>query len=168
MSTLYAQPYDIAATGFYFETAEQYTECSAKAVREYGQRVEEFEIQFIDGEALDAALFDALNPHQGNIAHYIQCENEWIETDKRNLIIAVGECGYSYDLGSSDPDAFDIDIYETDSLRELAKQFADEGLFGHIPDHLANYIDFEAIARDLSFDYVETTIAGDRLIFRSG
>lgn len=53
-------------------------------------------------------------------------------------------------------------------MRELAEQFVDEGLFGDIPERLAGYIDYDAIARDLAMDYAETTIAGEWLIYRCG
>lgn len=42
----------------------------------------------------------------------------------------------------------------------------DEGLFGEIPDHLAHYIDYDAITRDLAMDHTETEIGGERLIYR--
>ena len=57
---LHAQPYDLAAAGFYFKAAEEYAEKSAALRNDYGDPVEEFEIQFIDGEAIDAALAKAV------------------------------------------------------------------------------------------------------------
>jgi len=54
MTTFYAQPYDISAIGFYFESYEDYQEKVKKAINTYGQVVEEFEIQFIDGEEIDS------------------------------------------------------------------------------------------------------------------
>lgn len=42
---------------------------------------------------------------------------------------------------------------EFSSYNELAEHFVDEGLFGEIPDTIINYIDYEAIGRDLSFEY---------------
>ena len=57
MTTLHAQPYDISANGFFFETTEEYNEKASKLVNSYGQPVEEFELQFIDGESIDADLF---------------------------------------------------------------------------------------------------------------
>tara|TARA_R110002167_G_scaffold30531_6_gene101054 strand:+ start:58 stop:564 length:507 start_codon:yes stop_codon:yes gene_type:complete len=168
MSTFHAQPYDITASGFYFESAEEYAECAAKARNDYGQPVEEFEIQFIDGEAIDAALAQALQVHQGNVAYFFEREAEWDEHQKRVAIIATSECSYALDLECCDPDSFDVDIYEMDTMRELAEEFVDEGLFGEIPEHLANYIDYDAIARDLAMDYGQTCIAGTRLIYRCG
>ncbi|MEL6479336.1 MAG: hypothetical protein AAFR17_18565 [Pseudomonadota bacterium] len=54
-----------------------------------------------------------------------------------------------------------------ESLRELAEHFVDEELFGEIPEHLASYLDLDAIARDLGVDYAETEITGTRLIYRA-
>ena len=168
MSTFYAQPYDISANGFFFESAEEWAELSAKAINCHGFPVEEFEIQFIDGERIDAALAEALDVHQGNVADFFEREVEWDEHQKRVTIIATSECGYALDLECCDPDSFDVDIYELDTMRALAEQFVDDGLFGDIPEHLANYIDFDAIARDLAMDYGQTCIAGTLLIYRCG
>lgn len=43
-----------------------------------------------------------------------------------------------------------------DSFSELAEMFVNKGCYGTIPEHLQNYIDYEAIGRDLSFDYTQT------------
>ena len=166
MTELHAQPYDISAQGFYFRTAAEYQEKAAKARNDFGFPVEEFEIQFIDGESIDAALFEALRVDQCTFPHFLEACDAWDDHQKRKVILAVGECGYSFDLKAGDPDDLDVDIYELDSLRELALQFVDDGLFGEIPKHLQNYLDYDAMARDLGMDYSETTIAGTRLIYR--
>ena len=158
---LFAQPYDISAVGFYFRTESEYAEKASKLRNSYGSPVEEFELQFID-----AKLFEALGVNQCNVAQFLDVCDEWNDDQKRKAIIAVGECGYSFDLTSGDPDDFDIDLYEIDSLRELAEQFVDEGLFGDIPDPIRNYLDYDAIARDLGMDYRETRIAGTNLVYR--
>jgi len=165
MTTLYAQPYDITASGFYFQTAEQYDERAAKARNDYGQIVEEFEIQFIDGEDIDTVLAKAWELNQANFAAYLEAVDEWDDDRKRRYIIAVGECGYAHDDVADDPDSVDLDIYQTESLRELAEQFVDEGFYGGIPEALHFYIDYDAIARDLGTDFSETEIAGDRLVY---
>ncbi|MEM7677008.1 MAG: antirestriction protein ArdA [Myxococcota bacterium] len=87
---------------------------------------------------------------------------------KRTVILAVGDCGYVFDWQSGCPEDFDLDIYEMDSLRELAEHFVEEGLFGEIPKRLQFYLDYDAIARDLAADYAETEIAGTRLAYRCG
>ncbi|MGB0696266.1 MAG: hypothetical protein ACPGOY_11495 [Rhodospirillaceae bacterium] len=89
--TLHAQPYDISASGFFFETAEQYQDRAAACRNDFGQPVEEFEIQFIDGEALDCALAQAWGINQANFPAYLEALDDWDEDRKRRYIIAVGE-----------------------------------------------------------------------------
>ena len=166
MTQLYAQPYDVSAHGFYFDNIEEYERQAAKNRNDMGFPVEEYELQFIDGESIDAQLFRALNVHQGNFSLFLDACAAWDDRQKQKVIIAVGECGYTFDLKSGDPEDFDVDIYEMSTLRELAEHFVEEGLFGDIPQNLQNYLDYDAIARDLGMDYSETTIAGTRLIYR--
>jgi len=168
MTRLYAQPYDICAIRFYFESGEEYAAKAGKAVNAYGSPVEEFEIQFIDGEGIDVALFNALGVHQGNFPPFFGAVADWSDDEKIRIIIAVGEGGYQFDLGSDAPGRIDIDLYECDSLRDLAMQFVDDGLFGDIPAPIANYLDYDAIARDVSVDYAETVFDGRRYVFRLG
>ena len=165
--TLHAQPYDISARGFYFESLEDYREKAAKAVNSFGAPVEEFEIQVIDGADIDCALASAIGLNQANLAQFFNAAEAWDDEDKTRVILAVGECGNSFD-GDTQPDDFDLDIYEGMTLRQLAEQFVDEGLFGDIPERLQCYLDYDAIARDLAVDYAETEIAGKRLIYRCG
>ena len=130
--------------------------------------MEEFEIQFIDGPDIDASLAEAIGLHQGTLTAFFEKVEEWDDQQKICVILAVGECGYAFDWSRSQAEDFDIDIYEVDSLRELADQFVEEGLFGDIPERLQFYIDYDAIARDLAIDYTEACIAGARLVYRCG
>lgn len=166
MTILYAQPYDICATGFYFDSAEVFESKASKLKNDHGQPVEEFEIQFIDGEAADAELFDALRIHQGNFHMFFDAVEEWNEEDKIKVILAVRDSGYAFDLASEEPDKFDVALYECDTMRDLAVQFVDEGLFGEIPKAIENYLDYDAIARDLAMDYASVDVAGRRYIYR--
>ena len=168
MTTLHAQPYDISASGFYFESHEEYEQKVALAGNDYGQPVEEFEIQFIDGERIDCELAQAIGLHQGCIAAFVEACEELDEHDKCILIVAIGECGYSYDPETTTPRDFEVDLYEMDSLRELAEYFVDEGLMGEIPENLLTYFDYDALARDLAADYSEIAIAGTRYIYVCG
>ncbi|WP_165351142.1 antirestriction protein ArdA [Ciceribacter ferrooxidans] len=52
------------------------------------------------------------------------------------------------------------------SRKGPADELVDEGLFGEIPDHLAHYIDYDAIIGDLDMDHTETEIHGERLSYR--
>jgi antirestriction protein len=58
-------------------------------------------------------------------------------------------------------------VYHVDSVRELAEQFVEDGLFGDIPEQLQFYIDYDAIARDLAVEYSEIDVADERLVYRA-
>lgn len=163
--TLFAQPYDISAIGFYFETSEDYENHAANTLNDFGQRVEEFEIQFIDGGTLDCAIAGAWKLHQGNFETFLDAADDWDDDRKRRYIVAFGECGYVHDEIMDDPDCGGVDIYYLNSLRELAESFVEEGHYGSIPDALKFYIDYDAIAHDLAVDFSETAIAGERLVY---
>lgn len=167
MSELFAQPYNPGIAGFYFRSVESFQQQAAGLTDIFGQPVEEFEIQFIDGEEIDAALFKALRVHPGTLDVYFEAVHTWHDDDKIKIIIAVGECGCTF-RPDSNPDDFDILIYEMDSLQELAWHYVDDGLFGDIPENIRCYLDMDAIARDLGVDYTEINIAGRNYIYRCG
>lgn len=79
MSEFFAQPYDMDAKGFYFKDIETFQAKIAKARNAYGQKVEEFEIQFIDGELIDCQLADAYGINQTNIASFMAHQSDWDE-----------------------------------------------------------------------------------------
>ena len=166
MTILYAQPYDITAMGFPFKSFEEYQDKAAKLRNEYGRPVEEFEIQFIDGEDIDAQLFKALGVYQGDISKFFEIIDQWDEEEKIKVIIAVGEVGYSFNILKDDPNDFEVDLYQIDGLYSLAIQFVEEGLFGDIPKHLENYIDYHAIADDLGMDYTQIRINDTLYVYR--
>lgn len=168
MTTLFAQPYDISASGFYFESMEEYQAKAAKARNDYGQPVEEFEIQFIDGEGIDTELGQAIGLDQGNFGAFLEFCDDLDDDQKIRLIIAYGECGYTFDAESCDPDGFDIDLYELDTMRELAELLVDEGLMGDIPERLMAYFDYDALARDLAVDYSQISVNGRGYVYRCG
>lgn len=163
----YAQPYDISARGFFFVGMEDYRARVTECRNAYGDPVEEFEIQFIDGNDLDAALFEALSVSQATLETYIEALDTWTDEEKVRLIIAVGEAGYTFDFESQSPDDIEVDIYPDMTLSDLAYQFIDEGLFGDLSDKILMYLDYDLIARDLGHDYTETTIAGVTYTYRA-
>ncbi|WP_195819411.1 antirestriction protein ArdA [Roseobacter sp. MH60115] len=162
---LHAQPYDISAAGFYFDSYDDYAEKAAALRNDYGDPVEEFEIQFIDGEAIDCDLVHAIGINQANLKQFFDAVGDWDDDDKTRVILAVGECGNSFDADTQ-PSEFEVDIYHFDTMRELAVHFVEEGLFGDIPEQLQFYLDYDAIARDLEHDYSEARVAGQSLIYR--
>lgn len=166
--TFHAQPYDINATGFYFTDAQSYRAKIDSVTNSFGDKVEEFEIQFINGFVWDSKIASAITPTQANILAMMEAMATWTEEQKCKLYITVHECGADFDLGRDDPDDLEIDLYTDMNLIELARIFVDEGLFGDIPDHLERYLDYNAIARDLAYDYSEINICGDNIVYRWG
>ncbi len=162
MTTFHAQPVNSFTEGFYFDIFEEFQEKAANI-----QFTETFEIQFIDGETIDACFFNALSINVENLENFLDACETWHEEAKIRVIICVNECGYQFNVKTDTPEQFDLDLYHLDSLEELARHFVEEGLFGEIPEHLRFYIDYEAIARDLSADYTETIICGRHLVYRS-
>jgi len=162
-TVLFAQPYDLSASGFYFHDVEEYAQKVSEAHNDYGQPVEEFEIQFIEGEDNDCSLAAAVGLNQCNFPQYLELIEELDEYEKIELVIAVGECGYRLEEAQSD---LDIELYEMNTVRELAEQFVDAGLLGEIPENLQMYFDYDALARDLEIDYSSVDIAGRTFIYR--
>lgn len=96
MTILHAQPYDTSATGFYFDSKDSFQAKAQTNRNDFGHPVEEYEIQFINGEAIDCALADAWNINQVNIGGYFDVVDGWEYGDKLIFIVAVGEVGYDY------------------------------------------------------------------------
>lgn len=159
MPVLFANPYDISVVGFYFTTIEGFESNSDKL------EVEEFEIEFIDGETIDAELFKALDVTQNKLQPFFEACADWDDDLKVRVIIASNELGYTIDVES--PDVPEIDLYDGWSIRDLAEHFIEEGLFGPIDDAILPYIDYDAVARDLSMDYDQVYIGGNLYTYRS-
>ncbi len=166
--TLYAQPYDQEAGGFYFENLETYKANAVNLKNSYGQKVEEFEIQFIEGSDLYCDFAKAFGVNQTNLTHFYDAIEDWCDDEKTRFIIAVGECGYSFDYSKDHPSDFEIDLYEAENIRDFAETYAGDWLLCDVPENIKCYIDYEALARDLEADYCETTIAGDNFVYRCG
>ena len=166
--TLYAQPYEFDASGFYFDSFEDYQAKYNSNFNVYGQHVEEYEIQFIDGSAIDCDLFKAVKGEY-NLKAFFMVANTWEDCDKIPLIIAYEENITSEPFNEEvTSDMFqDIDIYYDMSFEDLAWEFIENGLFGDIPEHLKNYLDIEKMARDLSYDYNEISVGNNSIIYRS-
>lgn len=164
-TVLYAQPYDTTAIGFYFRGRAEYARKQTACRNDFGAPVEEFEIQFIDGDDIDAALADAWTLNQSNFPAFLKACDDWDEDGKLRFIIAVGACGCRFDPDNVDPDDFALFVFEVGTLEELAEQFVHDGLYGEIPANISFYIDYAAISRDLAHDYAMIEIAGRRFAY---
>jgi len=162
MPDLFAQPYNLDATGFYFDCADQFNQKAADHRDSFDNLVEEYEIQFIDGDDVEYQLFDAFAVDQANLQRYFNAVTNLDEQDKIALI-AMSECGYDVD---DETDTQDVELHYADSFRTLAMQFVDEGMYGEIPNAISHYIDYEAIARDLEIEHGQVQVGGQNIVYR--
>lgn len=153
MAELYANPYDTSAKGFYFSTEKQFDKKSSSLKNKYGDPVEEFEIEFIDGDDVEQMLFKAMGVHQGNVDEYFNAVDELDEDAVTKLSILTDDVGYSFEdaIGRID----DLTVYgEFDSDEDFAMEYVDK--IGSIGDALGDtaesYFDFDAFGRDLRID----------------
>ena len=93
MTTLHATPYNIDATGFYFENVSEYETKATIQVDRFGNLVEEFEIQFIDGD--DAELFEACAINQANLNRWFDNIEFLQDFEKAGLYYLVAIAGYN-------------------------------------------------------------------------
>lgn len=153
--SLYAQPYNIDATGFYFSSYEEYTEKQESCRDSFGQPVEEFEIQHCDG----ANEFSS-------IVKVDQCSiEEWLEqAEQFDDLSSDEQTAFSWlvnDCNLDADEAFekcgDVCIFEG-TREEYAQQFVDDCYdLDNQMGELARYFDYDAFGRDLELggDIVE-------------
>lgn len=144
LTTLFAQPYNRDAQGFYFHDAEEFETKSENLLDRFGCPVEEFEIQFIDGD--DAALFESCGIDQCNLATWFDEIEVLDDHEKIALYLLTGELGYSLDDAINKID--EVSIFHGDA-QEAAEELFDDCYAHAIPDNLRCYFDIEKFARDL-------------------
>jgi hypothetical protein len=157
MSILYAQPLNIDAQGFNFSTAEDFT-TQASALRDrFGNEVEEFEIQLIDGD--DSKLFEACRIHQGDLDTWFDDIETLDDQQKAALFYLVDQVGYRMNEALEKID--DVCISEC-SLIDAASELFDECYLPDVLEAVRPYIDYDAFARDcrLGGDMVEFRFDG--------
>lgn len=162
----YAQPFDIREEGFYFRSISEFKQQAACHKNQAGEVITEFEIQYFDGELIDRELAKIWNIDQANMESFFDVVENWSNYEKTRYIVAVGKAGYPHDQMMKNPNYLLIDIHYVDNLTDLAKQLVVDGRYGDIPDNFYCYIDYEAIAEDLSDDYHETKVARKKLVYR--
>ena len=91
MTTLHASPYNLVAAIFYFDSLEDYQSKADKHLDRFGHLVEEFEIQFIEGD--DAELFNACCINQSNLDTWFNVIELMSEAEKLSLYYLVGVAG---------------------------------------------------------------------------
>ena len=141
----HATPYDISATGFYFSTYDEYTEKASTHKNEYGDPVEEYEIQFIDGD--NCQLFNALGINQANL-------DKWFDNfetmNKDDAAKAIYLCDYiGYDINEILERLDDVILFQGTAVEYAAEYIEDTDILNGLPENLRYYFDVEAFARDM-------------------
>ena len=128
-------------------------------VDRFGNLVEEFEIQFIDGD--DAELFEACGINQANLNVWFDDIEFLQDYEKASLFYLVGVAGYKLDQAIEKMN--EPSIYQGDLL-DAATVLFDECYLHTLPDNIKYYIDYEKFARDCElggdmceFEYAGTT-----------
>ena len=145
MNTFFAQPYSTDAVGFYFSTLNTYTYNAESLLDNFGNPVEEFEIQFIGGD--DSQLFSACDINQSNLKLWFLIIADLSEHEKTILYYLCSSSRYSLENALDKLEG--VDLYEG-SLKDVAENLFNEFYLNSIdvPEDLRFYIDYERFARD--------------------
>ncbi|MBL4574552.1 MAG: antirestriction protein ArdA [Opitutaceae bacterium] len=144
MSNYHATPYDLSASGFYFDDYEEYLAKAKNHKNEYGDPVEEFEFQIINGD--NYPLFNSLNINQANLEQWFDFET----LEGENLIKAIYLAEYCAENTSDILDNLDtVALFEGTSEEYAQEYINDCGLLSELPENLRYYFDVEAFGRDM-------------------
>lgn len=105
--------------------------------------IHDYETDITDLKINEYEDIDALN----ELAKEIETLDEYDRYILNAIIDARGE-----DLKSALDHIGEATFYPGYTLEQVAEELVDDGCFGEIPESIACYIDYEAIARDLSMD----------------
>lgn len=147
---LCATPYDTSANWFYFKTFEEYQEKQKKHFNGYGDPVEEYEVQFIDGTEDQCEFAKMVEPDQCNLEQWFEdCETYCGLDELQQVAIAylLTHLNYSFEEAMSKLD--DVQVYEgkkEDYAYELVEDCYD------LPEFAKTYFDYDAFARDLDMN----------------
>ena len=166
MTNIYhATPYDISASGFYFNSYEDYLAKLVSHTNDYGDPVEEFEIQFIDGD--NYRLFEAVGVNQANLKDWFE-KFESLDGDDAIKAIYLAE-GRGYRLEDALDRLEDVHLFEGTAIEYAENHIEDNDLLSQIPENLRYYFDTETFARDmlLGGDIVELEVDSTQYIIQA-
>ncbi|PCI21054.1 hypothetical protein COB64_00850 [Candidatus Wolfebacteria bacterium] len=158
----FANPYNTSVNGFYFTDYADYLEQADNLKDDFGMPVEEFSLEFIDGD--NAELFNLLEVNQATLKLWFDSMEELAGED---LVRALYLAEY---LNVSMADILDqlddVMLFEGDARSYAENYIEDTGLLDEMPENLRYYFDVDAFARDmlLSGDINEVEIQGTTYI----
>ena len=133
----HATPYDRAATGFYFHNYEEYEAKARNHRNEYGDVVEEFEVQNVSGD--NYQLFNALGINQANLRIWFEDFEDMQGTD---VVGAIYLAEYlNVDMADILDKLDEVSFYEGHAQSYAADYLTDSGLLDEVPESLRYYIE---------------------------
>ena len=144
MAKFFANPYG-PAVGFYFTSAEELEAKTATWHDKHGAPVEEWSLDFIDGDAGEPELFAAAQIDQSNLNVWFEEIEDLDGSERAALFFLLSSLGYK--LRDALEKLEDCSLSQCD-LKEAASANFDERFLEAIPDGARAYIDYDAWARD--------------------
>ena len=146
MTILYANPYDTEATGFYFTSYEQYELLLSDQINLYGQPVEEFEIEHVEGADDFAAL---CSPDQPTIEEWFESLDTFENLDdddkvKLHYLMAINGVELEQAMDMVD----DVMLYEGNTTDAAYDHVNDCYDLDETRGQLAQYFDYQRFAVD--------------------
>ena len=149
MCKLFANPYDTTNLGFYFSSYEEYEIKSSNLVDDFGFPVEEFMIEFINGELCQ--LFNACAIDQCTLKLWFNDIELLPEAEQVELYYRCDNLSQNVEeaLDKLNTDGF----IQQSSLADYAYEYInDYGVIDCLPETFRCYFDYEAYARDLELN----------------
>jgi hypothetical protein len=141
-TTLYANPYDISYSGFYFGSIDEFNKQLSQA------SYEEVEIDYIEGG--NSQLFHATNINQGNVDLWFDELDRYEDNHQEALAIC-----YLIEIMHLDEAIKRRDevILHRGSLADYAFELIEDLCsLDRLPNLIRNHIDYESIGKDLELN----------------
>ena len=153
MSTLYANPYDLEARGFYFNDLADYQSKMKANVNSFGMPVEEYSFEFIDGSDAEYELYELISSGDFiNLTSYFNAIDTVDDDQLPALVYLMDNMGLDFDSAMDNVE--DVYVYEGD-----AKDYVDREYIPAVMHDLSrlhpSLIDFKALGKDYSINELE-------------
>lgn len=145
---LFANPYDISAHGFYFSTIEEFDLLYKKNFP-----VEEYEIEFVDGDEFELKLFESMKCHQGSVSKYFEIiADAWNDVSLQAAICALLENGAAHADDVVEKAGRETTVFEG-TLEDYVYDLVNDCYFDkNMPELLKRYFDYSMFANDLRIE----------------
>jgi hypothetical protein len=151
VTTLYANPYDISKTGFYFTSTDDYQLQMQQA------SFEEVEIDYIDGD--NPKLFEAAGINQSNLDQWFN-ELDSIDDDSTEGVSIIFLLGFM-DLKDAISRYEEVIIWFGSAEDYAAELLADITDLDQLPEIIKYHIDYSGIARDMELSSEITEVSSN-------